>query len=78
MMRNNSDEVNELFVKIADMCDGVNVSHIWRAIAQIIIATDYNTHIQLDDNYEAFNEYIEFLKNYRESVVKDLEKRNDE
>jgi len=39
-MRNNSDEVNELFVKIADMCDGVNVSHIWRAIAQIIIATD--------------------------------------
>ena len=71
------EDVEEAFNKACDIFDDMQISHIWQTLAQVLIVTDIEINIKLYNNDKSFDEFLKYLKNFREVARKEWEKTND-
>lgn len=55
----------------------MQISHIWQTLAQVLIATDIEINIKLYNDDKSFEEFLKYLKNFREVARKEWDKTND-
>lgn len=76
-MSTQHEDVEEAFNKICDVFDDMQILHIWQTLAQVLIATDLEINIKLYNDDKSFEEFLKYLKDFREVARKEWEKTND-
>jgi len=71
------EDVEEAFNKVCDIFHDMQISHIWQTLAQVLIATDIEINIKLYNDDKSFEEFLKYLKDFREVARKEWEKTND-
>lgn len=71
------EDVEEAFNRIGDIFDDMQISHIWQTLAQVLIVTDLEINIKLHNDDKSFEEFLKYLKDFREFARKEWEKTND-
>ena len=70
------EDVEEAFNKVCDIFDGMQISHSWQTLAQVLIASDLEINIKLYNDDKSFEEFLKYLKDFREVARKEWEKTN--
>lgn len=71
------EDVEEVFNKICDVFDDMKISHVWQTLAEVLIVTDIEINIKLYNDDKSFDEFLKYLKNFREVACKEWEKRDE-
>ena len=71
-MISNYEDVDEAFNKVSDIFNDMPIAHVWQVVAQVIVISDLEYNIKIDKNYEDFDKFLKYLKDFRELALKEM------
>ena len=71
-MISNYEDVDEAFNKVSDIFNDMPIAHVWQVVAQVIVISDLEYNIKIDENYEDFDKFLKYLKDFRELALKEM------
>ena len=77
-MISNYEDVDEAFNKVSDIFNDMPIAHVWQVVAQVIVISDLEYNIKIDENYEDFDKFLKYLKEFRELAIKEMGETNEQ